>query len=242
MFPYAAHRPSVCGLVAFTLLPWTLIFGVLVPLEAVGQQVLVDDPMSVERGAAQLEAWHSQRASHITPAVRVLSVLEVAGGTAFLQAGPEGRRRVTYSAEGKLLLRPGSIHRIGAALVAGAGGRQLGIPNGRPTALYGYGILSQDLFSNRVTAYQNVGWMQEKNGPHQLTWGVRLDWALFESTVLIGEVYGEGATNPSVQVGLRTVLLPGRVESDVSVTRDGPFDARSTWLTVGFTFMSSRLY
>lgn len=244
MCPFAAHRlrPCVRGPVACALLQLTLIYGALLPLEAAGQQVLVDDPMSVETGAAQLEAWHSQRDSHIIPAVRVLSDLEIAAGTAFAQTGSANRRRVEYTVEGKLLLRPGSIHRFGAAFVAGAGARQLAIPNGRPNALFGYGILSQDIVSGRLTAYQNVGWVQEENGPHQLTWGARLDWAVFESVTLIGEIYGEGATDPFVQVGLRTVLLPDRVESDVSITRAGPYGARSTWLTVGFTFMSRRLY
>lgn len=118
----------------------------------------------------------------------------------------------------------------------------MGVPNRRPAAVFGYGILSRDLFSSRLTVYQNVGWVQEKNGPHQLTWGARFDWAAFEFLTLIGEVYGEGATDPSVQVSLRTVLLPDRVESDVSITRADPFESRRTWITVGFTFMSSRLY
>lgn len=34
----------------------------------------------------------------------------------------------------------------------------------------------------------------------------------------------------------------GRVETDVSVTRAGPFEVRETWITVGLTFMSTLLY
>lgn len=56
----------------------------LFPVGALGQQVLVDDPTSVEVSAAQLEAWHSREESYITPAIRVLPALEVAVGTVFL--------------------------------------------------------------------------------------------------------------------------------------------------------------
>jgi len=209
------------------------------PLHA--QQVLVDDPTSVPRGAAQLEAWHGVEESWIAPALRVHPTLELAAGAAFLATGIEDRRTVEYSAEGKLLLRPGSTHRIGVAAVGGAGIRQLGVPRDRPASVYGYGIVSQDLGSG-LTAYQNVGWVNEENGPHELTWGARLDWSPLNRATLIGEVYGEGHSDPSLQAVLRTVLLPDRIEMDVSVTCGGSVDGRSTWATLGFTFMSAPLY
>ncbi|MFB6248040.1 MAG: hypothetical protein ABEL97_05665 [Salinibacter sp.] len=212
-----------------------------VPLPAQAQQVLVDDPTSVGAGSAQLEAWHSAEASWIAPALRVHPRLELAAGAAFLSTGVADRRSVEYSAEGKVLLRPGSNHRIGAAVVGGAGISELGVPRGRPATLYGYGILSQNLLPG-LTAYQNVGWGHEENGPHQVTWGARLDWAPTDRFTVIGEAAGEGRRAPSFQLSLRTVLLPDRVEMDVSVTRSGPFDARSTWAAVGLTFMSAPIY
>lgn len=230
----------VFRLVAVTL---SLALGALatMPLPAPAQQVLVDDPTSVGAGAAQLEAWHSAGESWIAPALRVDPRLELAAGAAFLGTGVQDRRTVEYSAEGKVLLRPGSTHRIGAALVGGAGIRELGVPRGRPATLYGYGILSQDLLPN-LTAYQNLGWGHEENGPHQLTWGARLDWSVHDRFAVIGEAAGEGHYDPSFQATLRTVLLPDRIEMDVSVTRSGPFEARATWAAVGLTFMSTSLY
>ena len=93
-----------------------------------------------------------------------------------------------------------------------------------------------------LTAYQNVGWSHEERGPHQLVWGARLDWSPLGRFALIAEAAGEGRRDPSFQTTLRTVLLPDRIEMDVSVTRSGPFDARDTWVTVGLTFMSTPLY
>jgi hypothetical protein len=168
--------------------------------------------------------------------------LEVAAGAAFLGTGVADQRTVEYSVEGKALLRPGSAHRIGVAAVGGAGLRQLGVPRGRPASVYGYGIVSQDLLPGTLTAYQNMGWVHEQNGPHQFTWGVRLDWVPVDRFALIAEAYGEGRSDPSFQAVLRTVLLPDRIEMDVSVTRGGPFDERNTWATVGLTFMSAPLY
>ena len=224
-----------------------LLFGLLlfVPLlgsPAAAQQVLVNDPTSVPVGAAQLEAWHSTQESWIAPAIRVHRRVELAGGVAFVDAGGADRRTVEYSAESKVLLRPGSTHRVGAAVVGGVGLQQLGVPRGRPTTLFGYGVLSQDLLPGTLTAYQNVGWAHEENGPHQLTWGARLDWSLLDRFTVIGEAYGEGRSDPFLQVAVRTVLLPDRVETDVSVTRAGPFGTRDTWITIGLTFMSASLY
>jgi hypothetical protein len=206
------------------------------------QQVLVNDPTSVPVGAAQLEAWHSTQESWIAPALRVHRRVELAGGVAFVDVGGEDRRTVEYSLESKILLRPGSTHRIGVAAVGGVGTPQLGVPRGRPTTLFGYGVLSQDLLPGTLTAYQNVGWAHEENGPHQLTWGARLDWSPLNRFTVISEAYGEGRSDPSLQAAVRTVLLPDRVEMDVSITRAGPFDDRRTWGTVGLTFMSTPLY
>lgn len=205
------------------------------------QQVLVDDPTSVGAGSAQLEAWHSTAESWIAPALRVHPRLELAAGAAFLGTGVEDQRTVEYSAEGKVLLRPGSSHRVGAAVVGGAGINELGVPRGRPSTLYGYGILSQDLLPG-LTAYQNLGWGHEEAGPHQVIWGARLDWTPADRFTVIGEAAGEGRRDPSFQLSLRTVLLPGRVEMDVSVARTGPFDDRNTWAALGLTFMSTPLY
>jgi len=94
------------------------------------QQVLVNDPTSVPVGAAQLEAWHNTQDSWIAPALRVHRRLELSGGVAFVDVGGEDRRTVEYSAEGKVLLRPGSTHRLGAAVVGGVGLQQLGVPQG----------------------------------------------------------------------------------------------------------------
>lgn len=206
------------------------------------QQVLVNDPTSVPVGAAQLEAWHSTEESWIAPALRVHRRLELAGGIAFINAGSDDRRTVEYSAEGKVLLRPGSSHRFGLAAVGGVGVSHLGVLRGRPATVFGYGVASQDLLPSTLTTYQNVGWRHAENGPHQLIWGARLDWSPLDRFTFIGEAYGEGRSDPFLQVAVRTVLLPNRVETDVSVTRAGPFEARDTWITVGLTFMSTPLY
>ncbi|MFP4229110.1 MAG: hypothetical protein ACLFTE_09815 [Salinivenus sp.] len=222
-----------------SVLFFALLAGVHFPASA--QQVLVDDPTSVAPGAAQLEAWHSREESWIAPAFRVHPRLELAAGTAFLRGAQANQRTVEYSLEGKVLLRPGSVHRIGAAVVSGIGAQELGLPRGRPASTYAYGILSQTLVPDRLTAYQNLGWRHTDGGPHELTWGVRLDGSLFDRFILIGEAYGEGHTT-SLQAALRTVLLTNRIEADVSITRSAIGATPKTWGTVGFTFMSASLY
>ncbi|PSQ95547.1 MAG: hypothetical protein BRD55_09920 [Bacteroidetes bacterium SW_9_63_38] len=147
-----------------------------------------------------------------------------------------------YSAEGKVLLRPGSTHWIGVVAVGGIGTSRFGVPRGRPATVFEDGVVSQDLLPGTLTAYQNLGWLQSENSPHQLTWAARLDWTPLNRFTLIGEIYGEGRADPFLQAALRTVLLSDRIEADVSLTRAGPFDARQTWVTVGLTFMSTPLY
>lgn len=222
-----------CTLFALLGLFWT---------PAAAQQVLVDDPTSVPVGAAQLEAWHSTEASSAAPAVRVIPALEVAAGVSFSSVNATKRRAVSYSTEGKVLLRPGSAHRVGLAAVGGAEMQEIRVPNGRPSTLYGYGIVSQEVVPDRLTLYQNVGWTHTENGIHELTWGGRFDWAFHDRFVFIGEIAGTGRADPSAQALLRTVLLPNRIEMDVSATRGGPTDNRTTWGTIGLTFMSTPLY
>lgn len=239
---WRARCPNISGGKQHVLV--LLVGGLLASLgvgTSAAQQVLVDDPTSVPTGAAQLEAWHSTEGSTMSPAVRVLPLVEVAGGVVFVPSGAD-QRTVEYGVESKILLRPGSAHRVGAALVGGAGFRRVGVPRGRPGTVFGYGILSQEVVPGRLTAYQNVGWMHTEAGPHQLTWGARIDWAFWNRFTLIGEVAGEGRTDPALQAALRTELLAERIEMDVSVTRAGPFDDRTTWGTVGLTFMSAPLY
>lgn len=241
-FPFRQFLSLRTRRVTSALLLFSAIYGGFGPALVEAQQVLVDDPMSVVRGAAQLEAWHSREASWIIPAVHVFPALEMATGVGFHRIGRREQRRVEYSIEGKLLVRPGAAHRFGVAAVGGASIHHIRIPRGRPASLYVTGILSQDLLPGRFTAYQNVGWLHEEHGPHQLTWGGRLDWTVLDRVILIGEVYGEGQTAPSLQLALRTVLLPDHLEMDVSVTRTGPSGDGRTWTTVGLTFMSTPLY
>ena len=215
--------------------------GLLLPPGTQAQQVLVDDPTSVAPGAAQLEAWHSREESWIAPALRLHPRVEVAGGAAFRSTGTADYRTVDYSLESKLLLRPGSVHRVGAAVVGGIGAQELNLPRGRPASGFAYGILSQSILPGRLVAYQNLGWLKTDGGPHQLTWGARLDWSILDRVVLIGEAYGEGRTT-SLQAALRTVLLSNRIEADVSVTHGAVGSEGQTWVTLGFTFMSAPLY
>ena len=103
--------------VAIFVLSLGLLIAGTDPWAGHAQQVLVDDPTSVQSGAAQLEAWHSPEESWIAPAMRVHPRLELAAGVAFLGTGVEDRRTVEYSVESKVLVRPGTTHRLGAAMV-----------------------------------------------------------------------------------------------------------------------------
>jgi len=217
-----------------------LFFGV--PSKGIAQQVLVDDPESVPVGAGQLEAWHSGTSSQIVPALRVHPVLEVAAGADFRSVSGRAQRMTAYSLEGKVLFRPGSTHQMGIAAVGGVESKQLTVPQGRPASVFASGVFSQDLAQGRLTAYQNVGWLQNEDGPHQITWGMRLDWSVGERLALIGEVAGEGSSGPSAQAALRTVLLPQHVEMDLSVTQSGLGASPNTTVTVGLTLMTSPLY
>jgi hypothetical protein len=136
---------------------------------ASAQQVLVDDPTSVATGAAPLEARNSTETSWVVPAVRVFPPLEVSAGAAFVKIRSSNRRSVEYSAEGTVLPKSGSAHRVGIAAVGGTGLPGTTVARIRTASVCGYGILSQDLLPDRVE--MDVPVTRASPFSNRTTWG-----------------------------------------------------------------------
>lgn len=73
--------------------------------------------------------------------------------------------------------------------------------------------------------HANGGWLLTVandvagNRDHALTWGIRADLAvpgLAERLLVIGEVFGQDGSRPEQQLGVRAVLIPGRLQADLS--------------------------
>lgn len=218
-----AHVPA--KLLPLLLLPG----GLALPAQTSAQQFVTDDAAIVDYRACQVEAWVGEAASWVLPACQPVSKLEVSAGLGLVREA--GGSNPEYVLQGKLLLREGGPGRVGVGLVAGAGFGPLSQVAGDGVAgAFAYVPVSVSIGEDRLILHVNGGWHYERdehehNGVihadahHQATWAARADLLLpmlRERVTAIGEVFAEGRTRPEFQVGLRTVLLPGRLGFDVS--------------------------
>jgi hypothetical protein len=206
----------------------------LLPLHggrAQGQQLVTDDAATAEHRACQVEVWHGEISSWLIPACSPLRNLEVALG---FGAVSDGSSRVgEYVLGGKYV--PVSIDLGGGVLGLGVGGGLGFAPVDRLTpggvsGAFAYGIGSLGLAGERLALHANLGWHYEQDehehngvvhqeGHHAVIWGVRGDgWLPFvaQRVAVIGELFGADRISPEFQVGLRSILVPDRLDVDVT--------------------------
>lgn len=230
-----------------------LLFWILLPAPASGQQLVVDDAEIVDRGACQVEAWHGERASWILPACQFLSNVEISVGAGFIDDGT-GHRETEYAVEAKTLIRPLSPGSWGLGVVFGVG------PN--PSAegeerhfgdVYAFMPASISLLNDRLVVHGNLGWGWHRetvdhgdhvheSDDHHLTWGLRSDVALSDTFTLLAELYGEDDRRPHYQVGLRLQHEGAGIEVDLTWGGSTHPDEEGPGFTVGLAFVSGRIF
>lgn len=206
------------------------------PGGAAAQQFATDAAALVDLHACQLEAWHGRTASWVLPACRPLRNLEITAGVGFV---PErGSQVAEYVLQVKALLREAPPGRPGLGVAAGFGlDPQAQATGGGVSGVYAHVPASFVLGADRLVLHRNLGWRFERDGhgdhrhvhpdaPHEdegahhaLTWAARSDLLLpvpGERFTLIAELFGEMASRPEYQVGVRTGVIPARLLVDIS--------------------------
>jgi len=212
-----------------------LIAGLLIlafPLTSGAQQFVVDDAAIADHGACQVEAWHGRTASWVQPACTLVPNLEITAGVGWIDHG-EPDREVEWTVEAKYLFREMAPGRFGVGLIAGVGvDPSAGATGDRFEEVFAYVPISYTTPGERLLLHANFGWHYESAHGHDhghghddegshyaMTWGVRADAPIpvaADRFTLIGEIFGEDRLLPEFQIGLRTALVPDRLELDVS--------------------------
>lgn len=211
--------------------------GTGTPLAA--QQFAVDDAPIVDLHACQLEAWHGERASWIVPACRPAGPVEFTGGVGFVE-GADGDRETEFVGQAKIALRELAPGGVGLSVVVGGGmgpGPQL-LPDDF-SDLFAYAAATLSVAEDRIHIHPNLGWLwasEEEDDRHALTWGLRADLQTLPRAALIGELFGENSDPPGWQAGIRLILLPDRLEVDLSYGDSFERDERGVGFQAGFAW------
>jgi hypothetical protein len=202
---------------------------------ASGGPYVVDDADVIGRGTCQLESFYSRLGSgtdlaFLAPGCNVANVEWTLGLT---RARLDGETDSGVELQGKYLIRPISTGGVGLAVAAGIG---RGLSSG--------GRLSNGFVNLPVTwepvealrLHANVGSAYSRDeGRYTTTYGVGFDWALGERLNLLGENFRDDRGSNGYQVGLRPVMVPGRLHLDVTWARELEGIA-SDWWTVGLVW------
>lgn len=192
------------------------------------QQFVVDDAEIVDRNACQFEAWHGQTGSWILPACQFIPSLEISAGIGFVDEGGD-TRDVEYVVQGKYIVRELQPNDVAFGLVAGFGLDPLAQVTGeRLHSFFAYVPATVSLFDDRAFLHGNIGSayhedghghgpVHDNGGHHAITWGLRTDFWLHSRIALLAELFGEDRFYPEFQLGGRFVVIPDRVELDLSL-------------------------
>ena len=176
-----------------------------------GRPLTVDDATIVDAGSCQLEAWHEagagQRADWAMPACNFTGNLELALGMQTLQTAKGASRAIAL--QGKTIVRPLTDNGWGLGLVlAHQGGAQAASSINLPISLAWHG---QD-----TLLHANLGASRARGAATAATWGLALEQQLGNATVASFERFGQHASGPTTQLGLRHEVLPGRLQLDAT--------------------------
>lgn len=190
-----------------------LALGLLLaaPDAPAGRPLTVDDATIADAGNCQLETWHEagggQRANWAMPACNFTGNLELTLGLQTLQADQVASRAIAL--QGKTIVRPLADNGWGLGLVlAHQGGAQAASSINLPFSLAWHG---QD-----TLLHANLGASRARGAATAATWGLALEQQLGNATVASLERFGQHASGPTTQLGLRHEVLPGRLQLDAS--------------------------
>jgi hypothetical protein len=229
---------------AATMALW--IAGAPAPAQA-ARPFVTDDARIVDADSCQLESWRraNRRGTELwaLPACNFTGNLELTlGGNRI--ADDAGLRRGDVVLQGKTLFRVLEKNDFGAGLAAGAfwhgSDRER---DGRVANVYAYVPLSISLADDLVVAHLNVGVLADRDRRRTLfTGGLGAELALGARLFAIGEIFGNDRDEPSLQVGFRFWLVPGRVQVDATwgAQRRNP-ESDGRWWSLGLRLLSPPL-
>lgn len=207
----------------------------------------VDDAQVLDAGKCQLETWgkfnHDGTERWLNPSCNLTGNLEVSWGNAW-QRDAGGMYLATSQLQGKTVFREMTPGGYGIGMLAGASRQTNSGEDGhqRSWDVYSKLLTSFSFRDDDVLVHTNVGF--NRIGEEQttrLSWGAGNETRLLPRLSFIGEVFGENKGKPGYQAGVRTILVPDRVEMDLTYGNTFGRETRGRYVVLGLRFITPEL-
>jgi hypothetical protein len=228
---------SVCALIALTA-------AVVADEVRAARPMVVDDARIIDPGSCQLETWRrfnrDSQENWALPGCNPGGNIEFTLGSAELPVDDLGVRSYTRTVQmqGKTLFQRLETDGYSYGLAVGGVVRSRGAADQVPN-YYAYVPVTRSLLEDRMFVHVNVGVQRAGEVPaNSLTWGIGTEYGITSRIFLMIETYGDNHHRSSYQGGIRTWIVPNRVQIDATIgTQAGDYGA-SRWMSIGLRLLS----
>jgi len=202
----------------------------------------VDDAQLLGAHKCQLETWgrfnRGGTERWVMPSCNVTGNLELAAGGAW-QRDAQGMYMSDAQIQAKTVFKVLETNGYGIGLLAGANRQTSADDRERSWNYFAKVPMTLSLRDDDILVHANLG--LNHVGAEQstrLTWGLGNETRLLERLSFIGEVFGESKGKPSYQAGVRTVLVPEKIELDLTAGNTFGRDTQGRYVVIGLRFIS----
>lgn len=239
------HRRNGCLFRMFP--PLFLVLALFSPTAFAARPFVTDDARLTTAQSCQLESW-----MRVYPASTEYWALPACNFTGNLEITAGGGRAhyddatatVDYVFQAKTLLRPLETNGIGVGFAVGKVLHPAVNPG--PNLLgnaYAYLPVTLSLFDDRALVHGNIGWLRDRASKRDnLTWGLGGEFVLAGRWSAMAENFGDNRGKPYWQVGLRTFLLPERVQVDGTIGNQYGGEKSGRWISIGLRITPDHLF
>lgn len=193
----------------------TLAVAMLIPAFLSAQHLIVDDAAVSDQHI--FEAWGGTEESWIQPSVAVSESWNLSPGIIFNTANRE-LDAVNWLIESKVVPGKLSNNRWGVGNVSAI----VFDFDGTLTQVYSYVPISRNILDPNSFLHLNLGF-EANNLPddweYLFTAGFRADLTITDRVLFLSEVYSFNFDSSGFQAGFRFIIIPGRLESDITYGR-----------------------
>lgn len=201
--------------------------------------MITDDARLVDDKACQVESWvrrnRDSTEAWALPSCNFSGNLELTlGGARTRELGTT--RTTDVLAQGKTLFRRLDTNGWGIGLALGT----VGHPDGdRKRDWYGYVPTSFSYLDDKVVIHTNIGILRVGDSRRShLTWGLATETQLAPRTWLVAETFSQGDRVPFHQIGLRTWIVPNRVQVDATYGNRNARGSEERWFSIGLRLLT----
>lgn len=194
---------------SYLFLPVLLLFIFSTPKIVFSQQMIVDDATIAQKHI--LEAWAGTEESWIQPNLAISPSWNLNPGIIFNTSSRE-IDPTNWLIENKFIAT-GSRWAYGNVTAA------VFDFDGRISLLYSYIPISRTIFNYNSFLHLNLGVKAnhlEEEWDFSFSYGLRGDFSVTPRTILLTEVYTTPEDSTGFQGGFRFILIPGKLESDIT--------------------------